>query len=248
MHQKYKIILFFSFLLFTSLQVFPQSFSISAGGDLVSRYIWRGLNINDAVNIQPAFSLSFGNAAAGVWGSYSLNSNNTTDDNYAFSQEIDTWLSYKIDAGDDASVTAILTDYYFPHAGIKWGNFKNYNDPAGPGAHLVEAGIIFTGTKSFPITLSGYYNFYNDAGSNSYFEIGYPFAVEDIGLNVFAGAAGGSKDNPGFYGTEKFNVINLGVKAAKSVKITDEFSLPAAVSFIANPKAEIAYLVFSLSF
>jgi hypothetical protein len=88
MHQKYKIILFFSFLLFTSLQVFPQSFSVSAGGDLVSRYIWRGLNVNDAVNIQPALSLSFGNAAVGVWGSYSLNSNNTTDDNYAFSQEI----------------------------------------------------------------------------------------------------------------------------------------------------------------
>ncbi|MBZ0200778.1 MAG: hypothetical protein K8H86_12985 [Ignavibacteriaceae bacterium] len=247
MHLMYKNILFFSFLLFVSLPVFPQTFSVAAGGDLVSRYIWRGINVNDAVNIQPSLSVSYCNLTLGVWGSYSLNSNNTADDNYAFSQEVDTWLSYKIDAGNDASVTAILTDYYYAHAGIKWGNFNNYNDANGPGAHLIEAGIILTGTKSFPLILSGYYNFYNDAGNNAYFEIAYPFDVNNVGLTVFAGAAGGSKVTPGFYGTDKFNVINLGVKAAKSVKITDEYALPVSVSFIANPRAEIVYVVFGIS-
>ena len=30
---------------------FAQDLSLSAGADVVSRYIWRGINVNDAVNI-----------------------------------------------------------------------------------------------------------------------------------------------------------------------------------------------------
>ena len=70
---------------------FTQDLSVSAGADVVSRYIWRGLNVNDAVNIQPALTLSVSGFSFGFWGSYSL-SNNSGDN--TFGQEVDTWIGY----------------------------------------------------------------------------------------------------------------------------------------------------------
>jgi hypothetical protein len=69
-----------------------------------------------------------------------------------------------------------------------------------------------------------------------------------VPLKFFVGASGGSEENPGYYGTETFNFINVGVKAAKSVKITEEYSLQVSVTFLFNPRSEISFLVFCLTF
>lgn len=222
-----------------------QDLSLTVGADVVSRYIWRGLNVNDAVNIQPALTLSVSGFSVGFWGSYSL-SNDTSSN--TFGQEVDTWLGYTYAFENGMSIGAIVTDYYFPNAGIKWGNFNNYDDPAGPGAHTIETGLLLKGPNSFPLSLSGYILVYNNAGNNTYFQMDYPVTVADVPLNFFIGAAGGSEDDPGYYGTETFNVINVGVKATKSVKITENYSLPISVTFLINPRTEISYLVFGLTF
>lgn len=224
---------------------FSQDLNLSVGADVVSRYIWRGIDVNDAVNIQPSLSLAVGGFSAGFWGSYSL-SNNSIDN--TFDQEVDTWISYSFAFENGMSVGALITDYYYPNAGIKWGNFNNYDDPNGPGAHTIETGLLLRGPDAFPISLSGFINVYNDAGNNTYFQIDYTATVAEVPLNFFVGASGGSKENPGYYGTETFNVINIGVKATKELKITDEYGLPVSVSFIINPRTEISYLVFGLTF
>lgn len=224
---------------------FAQDLSLSAGADVVSRYIWRGINVNDAVNIQPTLSLSVSGFSAGFWGSYSLSNDSS---NHTFGQEVDTWIGYTYVFENGMSIGALVTDYYYPNAGIKWGNFNNYDDANGAGAHTIETGLLVKGPDCFPILLSGYINVYNDAGSNTYFQIDYPTTVAQVPLNFFIGASGGSKENPGYYGTETFNVINVGVKATKSVKITEEYSLPVAVTFLVNPRTEISYLVFGLTF
>lgn len=224
---------------------FAQDLRVNVGADVVSRYIWRGINVNDAVNIQPSLSLSVSGFSAGFWGSYSFSNDSS---NYTFGQEVDTWLGYTYSFENGMSIGAIVTDYYFPNTGIKWGNFNNYDDPNGPGAHTIETGILLKGPDTFPISLSGFINVYNDAGSNTYFQIDYPTTVAEIPLNFIVGASGGSKENSGYYGTENFNVTNIGVKAIKEVKITSEYSLPVSAAFIINPRTEISYLVFGLTF
>ena len=62
-----------------------------------------------------------------------------------------------------------------------------------PGAHTLEVGLSVTGPSTFPITLSGYVNVYNDAGSNSYFQADYPVAVSETELTFFCGVAGANK-------------------------------------------------------
>ena len=153
-----------------------------------------------------------------------------------------------LDRSSAASDVYKRQDYYYPSAGIKWTNFNNYDDTTGAGAHTLEAGLVLAGCEKFPLTVSAYMNVYNDAGSNVYFQLDYPVCVGETPLNFFIGAAAGSEENPAYYGTEKFNVINLGVKASRSIKITEDYSLPVSVTFAINPRSEISYLVFGLTF
>lgn len=201
---------------------------ISLGTDIVSKYMWRGLEINNAPNIQPSLSYSNGGFEGGFWGSYSI------DGAESGSYEIDGYLSYSF--GDFG---LLLTDYYFPGAGVEIGKF----DGDGVGAHTVEIGASYSG----PISISVYYNLHNDTGNNMYFEVGYSTSVGDVGLDLFVGGTPGSEDNPGYYGSDNLAIINIGITASKSIKITEDFELPIFTSFILNPKAEVGYMVFGLS-
>jgi hypothetical protein len=234
-------------LLMSVVAVAGEPVSVSTSVDLYSRYIWRGADIASTPSIQPAFAVSHHGGELGIWGAYTLSNQASGAD------EIDFWLSYTRTVGKDISVMAIATDYYYPNAGIDFFNFNNYDAVTDdtipdPGAHIIELGIAVTGPPSFPLTVSGYVNVYNDAGNNAYFQLDYPVTVNETDLDFFCGATGGSTDNPGYYGSEDFAVINTGVSATREIHVSDKLSVPLTVSFIVNPKVEISYLVVGMSF
>ena len=221
--------------------------TVSTGVDLYNRYVWRGLDIAATPSIQPTLAVGFGGLELGTWGAYTL-SNEASE-----SDEIDFWLGYTHELEGGAAVSAIVTDYYFPNAGIDFFNFNNYDAVKDdtipdPGAHTIEIGLSVTGPTSFPITFSGYLNVHNDAGDNTYFQVDYPLALKDTELNFFCGATGGSEDNPDYYGADEFAVINVGVTAVREIVVSESFSLPLTVSFIVNPEAEISHLLVGVSF
>ena len=230
-----------------SAAIAEDKLSVTTGVDIYNRYVWRGLDFANAPSLQPSLAVSFGSLELGAWGAYTL-SNEASD-----SDEIDFWLSYARSLENGVSFSLIATDYYFPNAGIDFFNFNNYdavrNDSIpDPGAHTVELGLSVTGPESFPMTISGYFNVHNDAGSNTYFQVDWPVKTDGIDLTFFLGAAGGSEDNPGYYGVDEIGVINLGINAAREINISESFSIPLNVSFIVNPEAEISYLLAGMSF
>ncbi len=237
--------LFFFLAIFSQLNA--QSLSLNANADFVSRYIWRGLNVNDQPNIQPSITFEYSGLGFGFWGSYGLTHQNSSDEYYSTSQEIDTWLSYSFSPASVINLSIIATDYYYPNGGIRIGSFNNFDNVKGAGAHTVEAGVTVAGSETFPLSLSGYVNVYNDKGKNIYFQVDYSTTIQEVDFGAFVGAAAGSKDNPGYYGTDKFNLIDIGLKASKQIKISEDFSLPVSCSYVLNPQAEISYLVFVLS-
>jgi hypothetical protein len=220
---------------------------VNTGVDLYNRYLWRGLDIANTPSVQPALAVAYAGFELGTWGAYTLS-------NEAFgSDEIDFWLSYGRELENGVVVSAIVTDYYFPNAGTNFFNFNNHDafvddTIPDPGAHTVEIGLSVTGPESFPVTVSGYMNVHNDAGNNAYFQVEYPVVAGETELGFFCGAARGSEDNPDYYGTDGFAVINLGVTASRKIKMSESFSVPLAVSFILNPKAEISHLLVGLTF
>ncbi len=231
-----KAIVMIALALWGLSNAFAGEAQLSANVDLVSRYNWRGLDFGDRFSVQPATKLEYRGFKCGFWGSYSD----------AF-DEIDTWASYTASLGNGGNVTALAIDYYFPSAGIDFFNFNNHDDEDGAGAHTVEVGASWTGPEDVPLTLSGYINVYNDAGSNTYFQIDYATKVNDVGVGIWLGATGGSEENPAYYGARDFRIINLGVKVTRTLKLSAEAEFPLSVSFINNPNDEISYLIFGLS-
>lgn len=242
-------LLLFSFAVNVAAQ---DKVTVNTGVDFYNRYIWRGLDIASTPSLQPSFSLGYSGFEFGIWGAYTM-SNQTSE-----SDEIDFWLGYTIELENGSSIGLVATDYYFPNAGIDFFNFNSYDafdyDPIttdstpDPGAHLIELGASFTGPEKFPITISGYINVHNEAGNNTYFQVDYPVKVGDTELGLFCGAAGGAKDNPDYYGTEDFAIINVGVTANREIKVSEQLSVPLSISFILNPNDEISYLLAGFSF
>jgi len=224
----------------------PHKDKLNVTADIVSRYIWRGLNLGgSSPSIQPNIEYSHGNFAVGAWGAYSFDHSITR-------QECDLYLSYTI----ANLVTITGTDYFLPHEDTLLNHYFNYNDEKT--GHVLEISAKFLGTDKIPFSLLLASNVYgNDAktwnGHNqysTYIELGYSFKVKETGCNAFFGVTPTKPDidkgETGYYGNGP-GVINLGIKATRDIRITDSFSLPISASFITNPQAENIYLVLGIT-
>jgi hypothetical protein len=220
-----------------------KPYSFNFGADVVSRYVWRGIELGGSPavpQIQPYGSFdmnlkSAGSFSLGLWGSYGFTGNYAENDFYLK-------YSYETSVG---TFSATATDYYYPYIdSLKISDFKNN----GEGAHTMEAALLFNGPESFPISFTLSSNVYNDLPDQKslYVELGYPVTFNGTSLNFFAGAAQG----PSIWHcvtSDKFQVINLGFNVSKEIKITQDFSLPVGLSFIMNPHVKNSYVVFKVS-
>ncbi len=214
---------------------------LNLGTDIVNAYVWRGMQYSSALNLQPWLNLSVGGFSVGAWGSFS-----TTGDFL----EPDFYLSYA--AG---SFAATLTDFH----GNSGADFFNYKKDET--SHVGELTLQYKGNESFPLTVTASALIYGDdkeiieyvmdkpvLGEDNnysmYFELGYTHTTKtDVTLDIFAGCAANESY---FYGTDGFGITNLGIKASKEIKITDNFSLPINFSLVTNPDAKNVFYVIGI--
>jgi len=252
-----KITLFLIMFSFCVNFLFAQDSPIQLGADIFNRYIWRGMDLGGkSPCIQPSLRLNLVKDAHsftfGTWGSYTFAQN--------VNEETDLYLNYTF----NSIIGLTVTDYFFPglNSGTKNNYFEYRSDSTG---HLFEGMLNFNGTEKIPLTFTFAMNFYgNDArkinsdGSvgkiamSKYVELGFKKNIKGVDFNIFAGA---TLDNPdetkgetGFYLNDSPSLINIGVKASKSVQITETFSLPMQCQFVTNPELNTAYMVFGFSF
>jgi hypothetical protein len=226
-------VIFASLLLGLSIRpASAQSFGI--GADVVSRYVWRGVDFGESMSVQPALSFSAGAFTLGSWASYSASASG------AYANEHDLYASVAI-----GPLTVGITDYYFPAPGNdSLGlDFFNYDDG---GSHYLELNVGAGGTESFPLSVSANMFFHNDDDNSVYIQLDYPFTVEEVEVGLTAAFV---PRESAFYRTSAFGFVNLGVSATRELKITDSFSLPISVAYIVNPTpgAARSFLVFGVS-
>ena len=203
--------------------------SVSIGADVVSRYVWRGLDFGESMSVQPALTLGAGGFEFGAWGSYSISADG------ASANENDLWFTYTVTTSSGASFAVGATDYYFPGPGADGFSYKS--------AHTWEFSLAFAGPESFPLSL--FAGLINDDDKPMYVEAGLPLpAGEDVELGLHAGMVTAESD---FYGTDGAAIVNLGITAGKDLQITESFALPMSVSYIINPDQDRAFLVFGVS-
>ncbi len=194
------------------------------GADLVSNYIWRGAQLDNAPNVQPALSYTFPGIGVviGLTGSYGIVEH---DGGFRY-QEIDTNLTVPI---GNASLT--LTNYYVHNSGSKTFDFTS------DGPNTVELSLGYSYEN---LSLLGAVNIAGNVFDNAkYVEAGYKFYDKDgYSAKAFAGA-GNEIEYAAEKGTNHFAVVNTGISVSK-----DRYT----VSYVYNPDTEHSYLVFDASF
>ena len=97
---------FYKLVMVSMIGFSSASGQVSLGADVVSRYVWRGVDFGESMSVQPSLSFSAGGFEVGSWGSYSYAPLSSG------ANEHDIWASYSF-----GSVSLMLTDYYFPNGG-----------------------------------------------------------------------------------------------------------------------------------
>jgi hypothetical protein len=230
-------------------QTDESSFQFKVTGDLVSSYVWRGslATARATPNFQPAVAFMKENFEIGVWGSTDFAGNY---------KEVDPYISLTT-----RYIKFGITDYNWNFDQADYFNYKNSET-----GHKIEGTIGFTGTGTFPVSVTWNTVLYGfDKKSDDSTKQAYSTYVE---VNYAKGPVSiflGFTPWPGYYnnygvmafdsGADKksFSIVNIGTSITKSLKINETFSLPLKVTLIFNPSGtysrnDFVHLVFGLTF
>ena len=206
----------------------------TVGTDVVSQYVWRGLELG-GVSVQPTLGVSYKGVSLTAWGSVGLS-------NPADTREFDLTLAYEA-GGFNIGVT----DYWF-NAGLDPENryFAYASDCTN---HVFEATV---GYDFGFASLQWYTNFAGNDGVNpagkrafsSYLEANVPFSFGGIDWTATAGVVPFATD---FYGVDSFALTNLSLTAATDIKVTDSFAIPVFAQVMLNPTTRDAFFVVGLT-
>ena len=213
---------------------FAQEIETTVSADVVSNYIWRGLDLGD-VSLQPTLGIGYEGLSLTAWGNVGISNPNDT-------KELDLTLGYTI-----GGFNIGITDYWTNDGGDPEARYFKY-DAHGTN-HVFEANI---GYDFGVASVQWFTKFAGNDGVNkdgkraysSYMEVNVPFKLSAIDWTATAGAVPYATD---FYGTSGFAVTNLSLRASKDIKVTDSFSIPIFGQFVGNPCSQKAYLVFGLT-
>ena len=208
---------------------------VSFGGDIVSSYVWRGIELG-GMSLQPSFSVGYKGLSLGAWGSTGIS-------DPADTKELDLTLAYS--AG---GLNIGVTDYWF-NAGPDLDN-RYFNYRCGCTNHVYEANV---GYDFGFASLQWFTNFAGNDGVNkdgsfaysSYVEMAVPFSLGGVDCTAVMGAVPFATD---FYGTEGFGVTNMALTASKDIIVTESFSIPVFAQVSANPYTGAAFLVLGFTF
>ena len=205
-------------------------------GDIVSSYIWRGLDLGN-VSLQPTLGLAYKGLSLSAWGSVGLTDSKDV-------KELDLTLAYTI-GGFNIGITDYWTDD--PNGGDPDARYFKYE--AHSTNHLFEANI---GYDFGFASLQWFTNFAGNDGLNkdgkraysSYVEVVVPFKLSAIEWTATAGAVPYATT---WYDTTGFAVTNLSLRATKEIKVTDSFKIPIYGQLTGNPCSQKAYLVLGFT-
>lgn len=206
----------------------PKAVEVSVGADIVSQYIWRGMQLGSA-SIQPAASIGWKGLNLEAFASVGFVDRN---DPY----EIDFTLSYTI-----KGFSVGVTDYWNTAEGDpRYFHYKQ--DETG---HAFEAfvgydfGILNVSWQTIFAGADGV-NKSDKRAFSSYFELNVPFSLWTCEWN---GSLGVVPYATSYYDTSGFAVTNVSLRCTKEIPLGRRFKMPIFAEVTANPNAKKFYFV-----
>ncbi len=231
--KKYIFLTFTLFFGITSVTA-QDKLTTTFGTDVVSQYIWRGLELGH-VSLQPTLDMSYKGLSLTANGNVPLSHTND-------SHELDLTLNYNI-----GKLNIGITDYWSVNDTDPHNRYFHYN--AHSTNHTFEANI---GYDFDIISLQWYTNFAGDDGLttsghraySSYLEASAPFK---LGGCDWVATLGVVPYNTSYYEASGFCINNISLHADHDIKVTDTFSIPVFAEVIASPNTEHMYFVFGFT-
>lgn len=196
--------------------------SVSATMDYYSKYVWRGILLDDDNVFQPGVEVSLGNFTAGFWASWDIESEDSLS-----SDEVDGYVDYSFDLGkfseklEGIGMSLGHTWYTFPAADL---NAQEY-----------YVGLSLDTFLSPSIT---YYRDYSDEGSGGadgeYYiaNIGHGVSLsEEYGVSLDLGGEVGFNKGYFIVGDGGYSLTTIGVSAPLSDNTTISASASYSIPF-----------------
>ena len=208
-----------------------SDFEFHLKGDVVTNYLWRGLNFGH-VSLQPEMSLGWKGLSLKAWGNMGLSDSKD-------SREIDLTLSYEI-----GGLSFGVIDYWTDGNDNRFFYYRN--DSTG---HSFEGFVSYNFgpvSASWQTSFAGS-DFQKDSGKrafSSYFEVAAPFRFVTCNWDAAVGFVPWKSD---YYYTNGFRLINVSLRATKEIQISKSFSLPVFGQLVANPNEQSLYFVFGFT-
>jgi len=214
-----------------------QELTIDSGLNLTSRFIYRGLDLGSAPQIQPRLVLSNGNLEFGGWGSHPL-ADTPDAANY---KEVKFWLNYTFDL-NGLNLTTMVENHYDANTDL-------FDFDEATTSHVLQASARLAQTTDAPLDLTVGYTFFGGPANTVYTELGKSFSAGSLGMRAFV--SGQYSDGPGFVDlgyNDKFVINQIGVSATRALVLTSETSFPLTVALITNPKTERIFFAATIGF
>jgi uncharacterized protein (TIGR02001 family) len=190
---------------------------VTAGIDLNSAYVWRGMTFNDGAVLQPSLDVSHGGFGVNVWANMDLDDYDDTLDQGEFS-EVDLTLSYSWTMGSvDAGIGYI--EYLFPTT-----------DAGGaPGTREIYLTLGTGLPAGFSTELGVYYDF--DEVDDYYAVLGLGYGIALTGqLGLEAGASVGYAGDE-YCGDGSAGFYDFSLSLALVYAVTESFSIGGKIVY-----------------
>ena len=220
-------------VLATVVKAQENKVDVTISADLVSQYIWRGLDLGQ-VSIQPSLDISYKGFSFSAWGNWGIT--DSTDD-----KEFDLTLAY---AAKGFNIG--ITDFHISQKFM--ADYFNYSSPST--LHTFEVNLGY----DFGVANIQWYTIFAGCDSrtehdkraySSYAEINVPFDLIGISWEGTVGCVPYATD---YYEVGGFAVTNLSVKATKEIAITKHFSIPVFAGLTYNPHESKVYGLVGVTF
>ena len=206
-----------------------ESVGVDLSADFMSKYIWRGQNLNDDYAFQPGAAVSYAGFTAAVWGSLDLT--DIGDNKYGFT-EVDYSLDYS---------TAV--------PGIDWLGFSagviNYHFPGVVG----DTTEVYWGFAA-DLPLSPSFTVYHDIDEvdGTYISFGLGHSIDQIaelapgvpvGMEIGASLGWGDSDyNAAYWGIDESKLNDLTLSVAFPIEIGG-WTLAPSINYVTLLSDEI---------
>jgi hypothetical protein len=210
-----------------------QQIEVTAGGDIVSSYIWRGQQ-SGGVSIQPAASFSLAGFSLSAWGSVGFDRSDTKEYDFTVGYHTGRFSIAVTDYWFDTAATATAAGRYFDydaHTTAHWFEITLGHD-FGPLA--IAWNTCFAGNDYFKVDN-------RKRAYSTYLEACAPFRLGGLRLNADLGLTPWE----GIY-ADQFHIVTIGLSAEKQLRFTDLLSIPTFTKITFNPCGQKCYFVFGI--